>query len=92
MVLDDSNLFKGAFDRPGPKRNPEQRERSSRRLGIVSIVLAIIWLFGLGSLFGFFVAVLARVDAESGKTRRLADIGIGLNILGFCVALALFAR
>lgn len=89
MVLDDNNFLKGAFDRPGLKRKAQERDRSSRRLSIASIILALVWLFGLASLFGIILAIMARVDAESSKNRRLADVALGLNLLGLFVAFAL---
>lgn len=91
MVLDDNNLLKGAFDRPGLDRTSEKRDRSSRRNSIISIVLAVIWVFGFASLIGAMVALMARMDAESPKTRRLAHIALGLNLLGIVVAVAFAA-
>ena len=89
MVLDDNNLLKGAFDRPGLKRNRQELEKSSRRL--ISTVLAVIWVFGFASLCGLVLGIMARVDAEMLKSRRLASIAIGLNLLGLFAALGFVA-
>lgn len=91
MVLDDNNLLKGAFDRPGLKRNRQELEKSSRRLSLISTVLAVIWVFGFASLCGLVLGIMARVDAETLKSRRLASIAIGLNLLGLFAALGLVA-
>lgn len=88
-LLDDNNFLRGAFDRPGLSRDATKRDRSSRRLSIISLVLAVVWLFGFASMFGALLGIMARIDAETPKTRRLADVAIGLNLVGVLIAFLL---
>ena len=89
-LLDDSNVLAGAFNKPGLSRSVEKRERSARRWAIAGIVLSLLWLFGIGSVLGALAGGLARLDAESTEARRLANIALGLALLGIVAPVAWF--
>ncbi|MEM9710654.1 MAG: hypothetical protein AAGA17_00440 [Actinomycetota bacterium] len=69
----------------------------ARRWAVASLALALVWGFGLASLVGVAAGVPARIeldrwpDDRSRRFRRVADVGIGLGMvgvfLGFLVAL-----
>lgn len=71
--------------------------RPARRWAVASLVLALVWGFGLVSLLALVAGVPARIeldrwpDERSRRFRRVADAGIGLGLvgvfLGFLVAL-----
>jgi len=55
---------------------------------VLSVVLAVLWLFGVGSVAGVYVGYEARVAAQS-RARRgdgLAAVGIVLGCLGIAAA------
>lgn len=85
-ILDDSNFLRGAFGKGDLKRSTSERDRSARRWALAGIALSLIWIFGLGSLFGIIAGLLGRVDSESAQTRRLADVAIGLGLVGVLAA------
>jgi len=73
---------------PPPPIDAALRRRTSG-LAVASLVLAILWLLGVGSLLaiGFGVAALASI-ARSGGTRRgkaLAGVGLVVGTLGLVV-------
>lgn len=90
---------------PDPADVPDDRgedfggdhRRPARRFAVASLVLALVWGFGLVSLVALVAGVPARIeldrwpDERSRRYRRIADTGIGLGLfgvfLGFLVAL-----
>ncbi|MBV8951051.1 MAG: hypothetical protein JOZ99_09265 [Actinobacteria bacterium] len=69
---------------------------SVRPLGIGSIVLAILWGFGLGSLLAVGAGVLAfmlrkRATVEPLPGLRLAAIGTALGVIGLVATVVAYA-
>jgi hypothetical protein len=69
---------------------------SARPLGIGSIVLALLWGWGLGSLLAIGAGVLAfslrkRATVDRLPGLRLAAVGTVLGIIGFVYAIVAFA-
>ncbi len=69
---------------------------SVRSLGIGSIVLALLWGWGIGSVLAIGAGVLAfslrgRATVERLPGLRLAAVGIALGVAGVVCAIVLFA-
>lgn len=64
-------------------------------LALASILLAILWLFGLGSLAAIALGLLARRRIDAGASppegRTLALAGIALGTLGLAIAVVFLA-
>lgn len=73
---------------------PDPRRRRSP-LALASVVLAVVWLFGLGSVAAIALgyAVKRRIDAGEAppRDRTLALAGIGLGLAGLAIAVVFFA-
>ena len=62
----------------------------SDSLAVLSVALAIVWLFGLGSLLAILLGYVARRRGTDSPTLALA--GIWLGVLGIAIAVAFLAR
>ena len=65
-------------------------ERTSpQRLGIAAVALSILWLFGLGSVFGIILGGIARTKADTDQDRLIAHAALGIGVLGLVIVLVL---
>jgi hypothetical protein len=62
-------------------------------LAVASLVCALVWLAGLGSVAGVILGLRARhrIDRDGGKGEGLAFAGIFLGVLGFFAGIAWLA-
>jgi hypothetical protein len=67
------------------------RRRRRDPLAVASLVLAILWLFGLGSLAAIALGLAARRRAPPTERTTLALAGIGLGALGLAIAVVFLA-
>lgn len=78
-----------------PDRATEGPAAGTEGLAIVSIVLSVAWLFGLGSIAGIITGIVARRrirasgGARTGAGLALAGIIIGIVTLGLTVLVVL---
>lgn len=70
--------------------------RRRDRLAVASVVLAVVWLFGLGSLAAIALGYAAKRRIDAGEApregRTLALAGIGLGAVGLAFAVVFLAR
>ena len=93
-MIDDPGT--GADDPADDELGGDHR-RQARRWAVASLLLAVLWGFGVASMLAVAAGVPARIeldrwpDARSRRFRRVADTGLGLGLLGvfagFLVAL-----
>ena len=80
-VLDDHNLYPTL---------PGQSDAEARPgiAAILAIVFALLWLYGIGSLFGVLIGVYARLHVEDdGWPKVVATVAVALGAVGLAVAL-----
>jgi hypothetical protein len=71
---------------------PRTRRRGRRDpLAVASLVLAILWLLGLGSLAAIALGLTARRRATHTEGTTLALAGIALGVVGLAIAVVFFA-
>lgn len=72
---------------------PEQKSRSV--LAVASVVLSVIWCFGLASIAGIIIGFLALIDIVAARGYRtgvgLAMMGMLLGVIGIGLALLFFS-
>lgn len=67
-----------------PVPYPWLKQRSTNGMAIVSLVLALHWLCGIGSALAilFGIKALGEIDANGDNGRALATAGIVIGIIG----------
>jgi hypothetical protein len=73
--------------------NPEPTRVGTNGLAIASLVLGIVWLFGLGALLALIFGIIAvrQVDRTGEAGKGMAIAGAILGAVGLVGALGLFA-
>lgn len=89
-IADDNNFLVGSFKKDPVNRDASEKDRAAKRWAIGGIGLAVIWLFGVGSLFAILCGFVARFDAQTTTSRRLANAAILLGLAGLIVGIAPF--
>ena len=67
------------------------RRRRRDPLAVASLVLAILWLFGLGSLAAIALGLAARRRATDTEGTTLALAGVALGVVGLAIAVVFLA-
>lgn len=64
---------------------------TGRRAARWSLALALMWLFGFGSLVAIAASILALASGDIGRLhRRLAFAGLALGMLGVALSVAMY--
>ena len=74
--------------RPRPAA-PAPASRRRDPLAVAAVALAVVWLFGLGSLAAIVLGYAAL--RRGSRDRTLARAGIGLGAVGLALAVVFFA-
>lgn len=66
-----------------------EEKDSSRRVAIIGAACSVLWMFGLTSIVGIILGVVARAKSDDAQTRLIAHAAIGLGVLGLFIVLVL---
>lgn len=76
------------LDAERPRNGPDEESAETSELAIASLGLSIVWLFGIGSLAGIYLArrslreIRESEGALEGRTLAVAGLVIGIIGLG----------
>jgi len=89
-TIEPDNLMTGGFQTGRFDAAP--RVSSGRTSAVVGLVLAVVWIFGVGSLVAICCAGLALASGDIGaRYRAIAFVALALGVVGLVSAVVVYA-